>query len=108
MTEVAPKSAPQLIAAVGKRVTIRLHEPGGGYRDIVGLLQNERQIINSKSEVISFSPDQIAIWREIKPLPDLAGKGAPLSQRIIELEKISDATWPAEGIIEYPLNKVVH
>ena len=101
MTEVAPKSAPQLIAAVGKRVTIRLHEPGGGYRDIVGLLQNERQIINSKSEVISFSPDQIAIWREIKPLPDLAGKGAPLSQRIIELEKISDATWPAESIIEY-------
>lgn len=101
MTEVAPKSAPQLIAAVGKRVTIRLHEPGGGYRDIVGLLQNERQIVNSKSEVISFSPDQIAIWREIKPLPDLAGKGAPLSQRIIELEKISDATWPAERIIEY-------
>jgi len=101
MTEVAPKSAPQLIAAVGKRVTIRLHEPGGGYRDIVGLLQNERQIINSKSEIISFLPDQIAIWREIKPLPDLAGKGAPLSQRIIELEKISDETWPAERIIEY-------
>jgi len=101
MTEAAPNSAPQLLAAIGKRVTIRLHEPGGGYRDIVGHLQNERQLINSKSETISFSPDQIAIWREIKPLPDLAGKGAPFSQRIIELEKISDATWPAERITEY-------
>lgn len=101
MTEAAPKSAPQLLTALGKRVTIRLHEPDGGYRDIVGLLQNERELINSKSETISFSPDQIAIWREIKPVPDLAGKGAPLSQRIIELEKISDETWPAERIIEY-------
>ena len=101
MTEAAPLSAPQLLAAIGKRVTIRLHEPDGGYRDIVGFLQSENQLINSKSETISFSPDQIAIWREIKPLPDLAGKGAPLSQRIIELEKISDATWPAERIIEF-------
>jgi GNAT superfamily N-acetyltransferase len=101
MTEAAQKSAPHLLDAIGKRVTIRLHEPGGGYRDIVGYLQSENQLINSKSESISFSPDQIAIWREIKALPDLAGKGAPLTQRIIELEKISDATWPAERAIEY-------
>jgi ribosomal protein S18 acetylase RimI-like enzyme len=101
MTEAAQKSAPQLISAIGKRVTIRLREPGGGYRDIVGLLQSENQLINSKSETIAFSPDLIAIWREIKPLPDLAGKGAPLSQRIIEIEKISDQTWPAERIVEY-------
>lgn len=101
MTEAAHKSAPQLLDAIGKRVTIRLREPDGGYRDIVGFLQNDHQLINSKSETISFSPDEIAIWREIKPLPDLAGKGAPLTQRIIELEKISDETWPAERAIEY-------
>lgn len=101
MTEAAHKSAPRLLDAVGKRVTIRLREPGGGYRDIVGLLQSDNQLINSKSEIISFSPNEIAVWREIKPLPDLAGKGAPLTQRIIELEKISDATWPAERIVEY-------
>jgi len=101
MTEAAQKSALQLQSAIGKRVTIRLHEDGGGYRDIVGFLQNDHQLINSNSETISFSPDEIAIWREIKPLPDLAGKGAPLSHRIIELEKISDQTWPAAQIIEY-------
>lgn len=101
MTEAAHKSAPQLLDAIGKRVTIRLREPDGGYRDIVGFLQNDHQLINSKSETISFSLDEIAIWREIKPLPDQAGKGAPLTQRIIELEKISDETWPAERAIEY-------
>ena len=101
MTEAAQKSTPSLLEAIGKRVTIRLREPGGGFRDIVGILQNERELINSKSKSIYFSPDEIAIWREIKPLPDLAGKGAPLSQRIIELEKLSDLTWPAEQVIEY-------
>lgn len=101
MTEAAQNSIPSLLGAIGKRVTIRLREPGGGFRDIVGILQNERELINSKSKLISFSPDEIAIWREIKPLPDLAGKGAPLSIRIIELEKLSDLTWPALEIIEY-------
>jgi ribosomal protein S18 acetylase RimI-like enzyme len=101
MTEAAQKSVPSLLGALGKRVTIRLHEPSGGYRDIVGILQSERHLINSKSETIYFSADEIAIWREIKPLPDLAGKGAPLSQRILELEKLSDLTWPAEKIVEY-------
>ena len=101
MTEAAQKSTPSLLGAIGKRVTIRLREPGGGFRDIVGILQNERELINSKSKSIYFSPDEIAIWREIKPLPDLAGKGAPLSQRIIDLEKLSDLTWPAEQVIEY-------
>ena len=100
MTEAAQKSVPSLLGALGKRVTIRLHEPSGGYRDIVGILQSERHLINSKSETIYFTPDEIAIWREIKPLPDLAGKGAPLSQRIMELEKLSDLTWPAEKIVD--------
>ena len=101
MTEAAQKTVPSLLGAIGKRVTIRLHEPSGGYRDIVGILQSEHELITSKSKTISFSPDEIAIWREIKPLPDLAGKGAPLSQRIIELEKLSDLTWPAQEIVEY-------
>ena len=101
MTEAAQKTVPSLLGAIGKRVTIRLHEPTGGYRDIVGILKSERELITSKSKTITFSPDEIAIWREIKPLPDLAGKGAPLSQRIIELEKLSDLTWPAQEIVEY-------
>ena len=101
MTEASQGSASPLSGAIGKRVTIRLREADGGLRDIVGILQSEHELINSKSQAISFSKDDIAIWREIKPLPDRAGTGSPLSLRIIELEKLSDTTWPAAEIIEF-------
>ena len=101
MSEASQGSASPLSGAIGKRVTIRLREADGGLRDIVGLLQSEHELINSKSQAISFSKDDIAIWREIKPLPDRAGTGSPLSLRIIELEKLSDTTWPAAEIIEF-------
>ena len=101
MTETSQESASALSGAIGKRVTIRLREADGGFRDIVGILQSEHELINSKSQAISFSKDEIAIWREIKPLPDRAGTGSPLSLRIIELEKLSDSTWPATEIIEF-------
>ena len=101
MTETSQGSASPLSGAIGKRVTIRLREAGGGFRDIVGILQSENELINSKFQAISFSKDDIAIWREIKPLPDRAGTGSPLSLRIIELEKLSDTTWPAAEIIEF-------
>ena len=87
--------------AIGKRVTIRLREADGGFRDIVGILQSEHELINAKFQAISFSKDDIAIWREIKPLPDRAGTGSPLSLRIIELEKLSDTTWPATENVEF-------
>ena len=101
MSEASQGSASPLSGAIGKRVTIRLREADGGLRDIVGILQSEHELINSKSQAISFSKDDIAIWREIKPLPDRAGTGSPLSLRIIELEKLSDTTWPAAEIIEF-------
>ena len=101
MSEASQGSASPLSGAIGKRVTIRLREAGGGFRDIVGILQSENELINSKFQAISFSKDDIAIWREIKPLPDRAGTGSPLSLRIIELEKLSDTTWPAAEIIEF-------
>jgi len=101
MSEASQGSASPLSGAIGKRVTIRLREADGGFRDIVGILQSEHELINSKFQAISFSKDDIAIWREIKPLPDRAGTGLPLSLRIIELEKLSDTTWPATEIIEF-------
>ena len=101
MTETSQGSASPLSAAVGKRVTIRLREAGGGFRDIVGILQNNHELINAKSQLISFSEDEIAVWREVKPLPDRAGTGSPLSLRINEIEKLSDTTWPATEVIEY-------
>jgi GNAT superfamily N-acetyltransferase len=104
MSQASQKSHPTLATAIGARVTIRLREEGGGFRDIVGILQRSgdgvNQLINSKGETLTFSEDEIAIWREIKPLPDRAGTGAPFSLRIQELELLSDLTWPADQIME--------
>ena len=104
MSQASQKSHPTLASAIGARVTIRLREEGGGFRDIVGILQRSgdgvNQLINSKGETLTFSEDEIAIWREIKPLPDRAGTGAPFSLRIQELELLSDLTWPADEIKE--------
>ena len=104
MSPSSQKSQPNLAAAIGARVTVRLHEATGGFRDIVGILQRcgdgVNELLNSKGQTISFSEDEIAIWREIKALPDRAGTGAPFSLRIQELELLSDLTWPADEIEE--------
>jgi GNAT superfamily N-acetyltransferase len=104
MSPSSQKSQPTLAAAIGARVTVRLHEATGGFRDIVGTLQRcgdgVNELINSKGQIITFSTDEISIWREVKPLPDRAGTGAPFSLRIQELEHLSDLTWPADEITE--------
>ena len=56
---------PQLQAALGKRATLRLHDAGGGFRDIVGVLQSETELINRRGELITFNPDEIALMRVI-------------------------------------------
>lgn len=55
----------ELSHAVGKRVTLRLRDGAGGFRDIVGVLQSETELINRRGERISFNPDEIALLRVI-------------------------------------------
>jgi GNAT superfamily N-acetyltransferase len=84
-----------LMDHIGKRLTIRLHEASGGYRDIVGILESPSTLRHKDGREITFSQNEIAIYREIIPLSESAGKGAPLSIRIIELEKLLNSTWSA-------------
>ena len=50
---------------VGKRVSIRLHDPEGGFRDIVGHLESVHSLRNRHGKLIEFSHDDIFIWREV-------------------------------------------
>ena len=50
---------------IGKRVSIRLHDPEGGFRDIVGYLQSPTTLRNRHEELIEFSHSEIFIWREV-------------------------------------------
>ena len=55
----------QFEALIGKRLTIRLHDPDGGFRDIVGILESSHSLRNRHGRLIEFSHDEIFIWREV-------------------------------------------
>ncbi len=52
-------------ALIGKRVTIRLHDPEGGFRDIVGYLESPVTLRNRHGQLIEFSHADIALWKEV-------------------------------------------
>jgi hypothetical protein len=52
-------------ALIGKRVTIRLHDPEGGFRDILGRLETPFALRNRHGLLIEFKYDEIFIWREV-------------------------------------------
>jgi len=76
-------------------MTVRMHDPDGGYRDILGILESPTTIRKRDGSTVSFDPERIAIWRKIPPRVERAGKGSPLSLRINEMERAASATWPA-------------
>lgn len=83
---------------IGRRLTLRFHDAAGGYRDLVGVLESMTTIRKRNGEVIAFSPDDLAIVHPIEDVIPRAGKGAPLSLRIAELEELSTRTWPPHKI----------
>lgn len=91
---------PLPLERIGQRFSIRLHDPAGGYRDVVGHLKTATSLINRNGQEISFDPEQIFVWREIVERPNLAGKGAPLTIRVLELDQICNLTWPATEELE--------
>jgi len=57
--------ASQFQALIGKRVTIRLHDEGSGFRDIVGFIESPTSLRNRHGQLIEFSYSEIFIWREV-------------------------------------------
>ena len=95
MTPRSPATAPGL-NLIGQRLTLRIRLSEGGFRDVVGTLESESSIRKRDGSLVYFHPSEVAIWREIVPVPDRAGKGAPLSLRIQEIELAANHTWPAK------------
>jgi len=91
---------PLPVDRIGQRFSIRLHDPAGGYRDVVGHLKSANTVVNRHGTDISFDPNQIFTWREIIERPKTAGTGAPLTLRVMELDQICNATWPAVESLE--------
>lgn len=89
------ETQPLPLDRIGQRFSIRLHDPEGGYRDVVGQLNSANTVIDRHGNEKNFDPKLIACWREVISRPSAAGKGAPLTLRVLELDRICNATWPA-------------
>ncbi len=93
--------SPPGTSEIGVRLTIRVRDPEGNLRDLVGILQDDRTILRRDGSLATFDPDSITHWRVVVDVSARAGFGAPLSLRIRELEAAAATTWPADVIIEY-------
>ena len=55
----------QFTELIGSRVSIRLHEPEGGYRDILGHLVTPYLLRKKNGELIEFSHSEIFVWKKV-------------------------------------------
>jgi hypothetical protein len=50
-------------AQIGQRVSIRMFEDSGGFRDILGVLESENTVRKKDGSLVSFNPAKIAVWK---------------------------------------------
>jgi hypothetical protein len=50
---------------LGARVSIRLNDPAGGFRDLLGILVTINQVQKKDGSVHTFNPKEIAIWKVV-------------------------------------------
>ena len=53
------------LTEIGKRVSIRLHEPGGGFRDLLGTLEEIDAVRKKDGSLTKFDPSVIALLRVV-------------------------------------------
>jgi hypothetical protein len=56
------------IREVGERVSIRLFEQAGGFRDLLGTLETPTSVRKKDGALAEFDPQRIFIWKVI-PAP---------------------------------------
>jgi hypothetical protein len=47
----------------GQRASIRLFEPEGGFRDLLGVLESPTTIRKKDGSLVSFDPHRIFVWK---------------------------------------------
>jgi hypothetical protein len=55
----------QFTELIGSRVSIRLHEPNGGFHDILGHLVTPNSLRKKNGEIIEFSYNEIFVWKKV-------------------------------------------
>lgn len=52
-------------AHIGLRVSIRLRDLDGGFRDILGILESENTVRKKDGSVVTFEAQKIAHWKVV-------------------------------------------
>ncbi len=52
-------------ADIGQKVSIRMHDPAGGFRDILGILESVDEVRKKDGSLVKFDPSQIALWKVV-------------------------------------------
>ena len=50
---------------IGKRVSIRLHDPQGGFRDLLGTLEEVDAVRKKDGTLAKFDPRSIFVWKVV-------------------------------------------
>ena len=50
---------------LGAKVSIRLHDPDGGYRDLLGILVAVDSVKKKDGSINKFNASEIAIWKVV-------------------------------------------
>lgn len=50
---------------IGKRVSIRLHDPQGGFRDLLGTLEEVDVVRKKDGTLAKFDPSSIFVWKVV-------------------------------------------
>lgn len=50
---------------IGQRVSIRSHDPEGGFRDLLGHLVSLNQVRKKDGQIITFEPSKIHLWKVV-------------------------------------------
>ena len=60
-------------AQIGERLSLRLHDPEGGFRDLLGHLVAVNQVRKKDGQIVTFDPDRISIWKVVPSNPISTG-----------------------------------
>lgn len=52
--------------SLGKKVSIRLHDEGGGYRDLLGVLISPGRVRRKDGTIATFENDQVFAFRIVE------------------------------------------
>jgi GNAT superfamily N-acetyltransferase len=84
-------SAQAVSAAIGHRVSVRIHSDNG-YQDLLGVLEAPDSIRKRDGSLAHFDPRLVYAWRKVESISEV-GKGLPLSLRIKAIELAAFGTW---------------